>query len=46
MTEKRGFFGNKKVSKSITKTGVKVLNAKKQELDQEMQKLSNGITMV
>jgi hypothetical protein len=39
MTEKRGFFGNKKVFTSITETGVKLLNAKKQELDQQMQKV-------
>jgi hypothetical protein len=39
MTEKRGFFGNKKVSASITETGVKLHNAKKQELDQQMQKV-------
>ena len=39
MTEKRGFFGNKKVRTSITETGVKLLNAKKQELDQQMQKV-------
>jgi len=38
-TEKRGFFGNKKVRTSITETGVKLLNAKKQELDQQMQKV-------
>lgn len=38
-TEKRGFFGNKKVRISITETGVKLLNAKKQELEQQMQKV-------
>jgi hypothetical protein len=38
-TEKRGFFGNKKVRTSITETGIKLLNAKKQELDQQMQKV-------
>jgi hypothetical protein len=34
--ETRGFFGNKKLKLSITDTGIRLLNAKKQELEQKM----------
>ena len=33
--EKRGFFGNKKTDISITETGIRLLNAKKEELEQK-----------
>jgi hypothetical protein len=45
-TEKRGFFGNKKVNLEITETGMRLLNAKKMDLEQKMQQVqqwySNG----
>jgi DNA-binding MarR family transcriptional regulator len=34
--ETRGFFGNKKLKLSITDTGLRLFNAKKQELEQKM----------
>ena len=37
--EKRGFFGNKKVRLSITEIGIRLLNAKKQELEQKMREV-------
>jgi DNA-binding IclR family transcriptional regulator len=37
--ETRGFFGNKKLKLSITDTGFRLLNAKKQELEQKMHKV-------
>ena len=33
--EKKGFFGNKKLKISITETGIKILNSKKEELEQK-----------
>ena len=33
--EKRGIFGNKKVKISITETGIRLLNSKKEELEQK-----------
>jgi hypothetical protein len=33
--EKRGFFGNKKIDISITETGIRLLNSKKEELEQK-----------
>ena len=33
--EKRGIFGNKKLKISITDTGIKILNSKKEELEQK-----------
>jgi hypothetical protein len=35
-TEKKGNFGKKKAEISITETGIKLLNAKKQELEQKV----------
>lgn len=35
--EKRGFFGNKKIVISITETGIRLLNTKKEELEQKWQ---------
>ena len=37
--ENRGFFGNKKVRLSITEIGIRLLNAKKQELEQKMREV-------
>jgi hypothetical protein len=37
--EKRGFFGNKKMQISVTETGIKLLNAKKHELEQQLQQV-------
>ena len=39
MSEKKGFFGNKKQEITITETGMLVLAAKKQELQQKFQQL-------
>lgn len=36
--EKRGFFGNKKIDISITETGIRLLNSKKEELEQKWHK--------
>ena len=36
--EKRSFFGNKKIEISITETGIRLLNAKKEELEQKWRK--------
>lgn len=45
-TEKKGFFGNKKEELAITDTGMRVLMAKKQELEKKFQQFqqwySNG----
>lgn len=45
-TEKKGFLGNKKEEITITETGMRVLTAKKQELEKKFQQLqqwySNG----
>lgn len=43
--EKRGIFGNKKVKISITDTGIRLLNSKKEELEQkwrQAQKMYNN----
>src|SRR5690606_4699915 len=37
--EKRGFFGNKKIELSITDTGSRILETKKEELSYKSQKL-------
>src|SRR5690242_19941395 len=42
-TEKKGFiFGKKKVEAGITETGIKLLNAKKQELEQKRQQMQRS----
>jgi hypothetical protein len=45
-SEKKGFFGNKKEEFTITETGMRLLMAKKQELEQKFQQIqqwySNG----
>src|ERR671938_793876 len=45
-TEKKGFFGNKKLELTITRIGIHLLGSKKQELEQKFQQLqqwySNG----
>jgi hypothetical protein len=45
-TEKKGFFGNKKLELTITQIGIQLLGSKKQELEQKFQQLqqwySNG----
>jgi hypothetical protein len=38
-TEKRGFFGNKKIEVQITDTGFKILESKKEELSSKAQRL-------
>jgi len=43
--EKRGFFGNKKIKISITDTGIRLLNSKKEELERkwhQAQKMYNN----
>ena len=46
--KKRKFFGGKKVEATVTETGLRMLNSKKQELEQQAQQLrqwqSNGNT--
>lgn len=46
--KKRKFFGGKKVEATVTETGLKMLNSKKQELEEQAQQLrqwqSNGNT--
>ncbi len=47
-TEKKGFFGNKKIELAVSHTGMQLLNTKKQELEHKFQELhqwySNGQT--
>jgi hypothetical protein len=40
--EKRGFFGKKKLETGITEIGIKLLNAKKQELQQKLQQMQQS----
>jgi hypothetical protein len=38
-TEKKGFFGNKKVEVKVNGTSIRLLNVKRKELEQKMQRM-------